>query len=123
MLLNALDNNKSQYSGGNISPGLSMRFKALNKFTKKLPLLNKNEDFCLVSDTTEKAIISGVQKGIIYEIEGYINECQNKFDDLKIILTGGDTLFFENKLKIATFAKPDLIFYGLNRILDYNNIS
>lgn len=27
------------YKGGNISPGMNMRFKALNKFTRKLPLI------------------------------------------------------------------------------------
>jgi type III pantothenate kinase len=116
-------NNNNQYSGGNISPGLSMRFKALNKFTGKLPLLNKSEEYYLFSNSTEKAIISGVQKGLIYEIEGYVKEFQNKFEDLKVILTGGDSFFFENKLKIATFAEPYLIFYGLNRILEYNGIT
>jgi type III pantothenate kinase len=115
-------NYKNQYSGGNISPGLSMRFKALNKFTKRLPLLTKSEDYYLFSDNTDKAIVSGVQKGIIYEINGYISEFQNKFADLKIILTGGDSFFFENKLKFHTFAEPELIFYGLNRILEYNGI-
>ena len=33
------------YKGGNISPGLNMRFRALNKFTGKLPLLTFADNF------------------------------------------------------------------------------
>ena len=117
-----LVNSDGQYLGGNISPGLSMRFKALNKFTSKLPLLAQSDDFSLISDNTEQAIISGVQKGIIYEIEGYYSELKKKYRDLKVIISGGDAFFFENKLNFRTFVKPDLIFFGLKRILEYNDI-
>ena len=117
-----LINCKGQYLGGNISPGLKMRFRALNKFTSKLPLLEQSNDFSLISDNTEQAIISGVQRGMIYEIEGYYSELKKKFRDLKVILSGGDSLFFENKLNFRTFAEPDLIFFGLKRILEYNDI-
>ena len=113
-------NYKNQYLGGNISPGLSMRFKALNKFTKKLPLLSKDENYFLISDNTKDAIISGVQNGIIFEMQGYISKYKKQFKNIKIILSGGDASFFENKLKNTIFAEPNLIFYGLNRILEYN---
>lgn len=113
-------NEKNQYMGGAISPGLEMRFKALNYFTNKLPLLNKNEDFDLIEDNTTKAIISGVQNGIIFEIDSYIDTLKNKYEDLKIILTGGDAIFFDKKLKNTIFVNLNIINIGLNRILEHN---
>lgn len=113
-------NKKRQYLGGTISPGLEMRFKALNYFTDKLPLLNKNEDFNLIADNTTNAIISGVQNGIIFEIDSYIDNLKNKYDDLKIFLTGGDAIFFDKKLKNTIFVNLNIINIGLNRILEHN---
>lgn len=110
----------AEYIGGNISPGLTMRFHALNTFTDKLPLLSQSEKYYDFSTTTENAIISGVQKGIIYEIKGYIKEAARKYNDLKVILTGGDAKFFDKILKKRIFVEPNLIFIGLNTILEHN---
>jgi type III pantothenate kinase len=110
----------AEYTGGNISPGLKMRFQALNAFTKKLPLVSESEKFSDFSTTTEDAVISGVQKGIIYEIEGYIAEAGKKYNDLEVILTGGDAKFFDKMLKKRIFVEPNLIFIGLNTILEHN---
>lgn len=110
----------SEYLGGNISLGLEMRFKALNTFTKKLPLLSKNENESFIGDNTNEAIILGVQSGLIFEIQGYIDFFNKKYDNNKIIFTGGDTFFFEKKVKRTIFAIPNLISIGLNRILKYN---
>ena len=109
-----------RYLGGNISPGLSMRFKALNHYTSKLPLLESANDFPLLGRNTNQAIIAGVQNGIIFEIDNYINELKGKYNDLKVILTGGDSFFFAHKLKNTIFAEPFLTAIGLNRILQYN---
>ncbi len=110
----------NEYQGGNISPGLTMRFKALNKFTSKLPLLNKSEQYYLNAKNTKSAIVSGVQNGIIFELDSYIDKYHSLYPDLKVILTGGDSFFFEHKLKNRIFAKPFLTAIGLNRILEYN---
>ncbi len=111
---------KGAYLGGNISPGLSMRFKALNYYTGKLPLVDKNNDFPLLGKNTEEAIIAGVQNGIIFEIDNYVKELKSKYSDLKVILTGGDSFFFAHKLKSPIFAELFLTAIGLNTILKYN---
>ena len=38
----------------------------------------------------------------------------------KVILTGGDTFYFDKMLKNVIFVSSNLIFEGLNIILDYN---
>jgi type III pantothenate kinase len=108
------------YRGGTISPGLNTRFRALNQFTDKLPLCSPGESEYLIASNTNDAIISGVQNGIIFEIEGYINAFVEKYPALKVIITGGDSLFFGKKLKNPIFAEPNLIFIGLKTILKYN---
>ncbi len=114
-------NDKSEYLGGSIAPGLKMRFKALNKFTDKLPVVDIDKNFDeIYGDNTTDAIKTGVQNGIIYEVEGHINKYSEKYPDLKVTFTGGDTFFFERKIKKQLFAEPNLILIGLNIILKYN---
>ena len=112
--------NNNEFLGGNISPGLEMRFKALNTFTSKLPLLNKNDEHQLIGNSTNSAIQAGVQNGIIFEIDGLINKLKAEQKHLKTIITGGDAEFFARKLKNPIFVHPNLVLIGLNRILENN---
>ena len=58
------------YQGGAISPGLTMRFRALHTFTGKLPLIDHDGPDPLTGDTTETSIRSGVVHGMVAEIQG-----------------------------------------------------
>jgi type III pantothenate kinase len=109
------------YLGGSISPGLNMRFQAVNTFTAKLPLVHPvDQQAELIGNSTESCIQSGIMNGILAETDGLIIQYQKKFSDLRVILCGGDTVFFENNLKASIFAIPDLVLSGLNSILIYN---
>jgi type III pantothenate kinase len=113
--------NKNEYIGGGISPGLKMRLKALTTFTSRLPLVEIDENFdTLIGKNTNDSILSGVIMGCIAEMEGIIERYQLLYPDMKIILTGGDTNFFEKRLKKPIFADQNLILKGLNEILEYN---
>lgn len=113
-------NKDGDYLGGSISPGMKMRFQAVHTFTARLPLITPAEKAKLVGDSTETCIQSGVINGMIAEIDGIIQQYQLKFGDLRVILCGGDAMFFENKLKASIFASPELVLIGLNSILIYN---
>ena len=113
-------NEKGQYLGGNISPGLAMRFKALNKFTGRLPLVQKNDFENLYGRTTEEAIRAGVQHGIVFETDKAIETFKEFYNNLKVIITGGDAKFFDKKLKNSFFVHFNLTALGLNRILEHN---
>ena len=108
------------FKGGNISPGLEMRFNALHTFTGKLPLVGKEGETPLLGSSTETAIRSGVIRGICFEIEGYIEAVQKQSGQLSVFLTGGDAFCFEKKLKFPIFAEPNLVLTGLYRILLHN---
>lgn len=108
------------YKGGNISPGLTTRFRALNQFTERLPLIKEKENVPLIGTSTESAILAGVVNGIVYEIDGHIDMLKAEYGDIFVFLTGGHSFYFERRLKNHIFADANLVLVGLNRILEYN---
>jgi type III pantothenate kinase len=113
-------NKNNQYIGGCISPGLSMRYKALNHFTKKLPLLSVSEDYQLIGKNTNQAITGGVQNGIVFEVDSYINRLNDKYPELKVVITGGDAPFLHKNIVSNTDWEPGILAFGLNHILEFN---
>tara|TARA_B100000900_G_scaffold1303_1_gene1132 strand:+ start:830 stop:1543 length:714 start_codon:yes stop_codon:yes gene_type:complete len=112
--------NNNNYLGGRISPGLDMRYKALNKFTAKLPLCEKISKNLKYGNSTLSSIQSGVQNGMIDEIDALITEFKQENKNNIVIATGGDCFFFEKELKNSIFADQFLVLRGLNEILDFN---
>jgi len=74
----------------------------------------------LFGKNTTEAITLGVQNGMTYEVEATIDEFSHHFDDLLVVFTGGDSFFFEKRIKYNNFAEPYLVAFGLNEILEYN---
>jgi len=109
-----------EYLGGNISPGLKMRFKALNHFTDQLPLIEKRELHQNFGSNTESSIQCGVQLGLENEILGFINRYSKMYSDLTIFMTGGDLKSFDKSFKNHIFANSNLTLIGLNEILNHN---
>lgn len=111
---------KNEYAGGAISPGLNIRYQSLNNLTANLPLLRPKIPKNIIGNNTETSIHSGVVNGILKEIEGVINEYNQNYKDLTVILTGGDAKFLSKQLKSSIFADSNFLLEGLNYILDYN---
>jgi len=105
-----------EFLGGNISLGLRTRFKALNIYTQQLPLLENPDEISPVGRDTNEAIESGVVLGLIFEVEGYIS----RFPEHTFIFTGGDAIYFAEKLKSSIFVVYNLVLMGLARIADYH---
>jgi type III pantothenate kinase len=105
--------------GGSISPGLKMRAISMHEYTQKLPFVDTKEDFfSTIGFNTEESIKSGLFVGLQAEIDYRIAYFLEKFNEINIILTGGDAHFFENRLKNKIFADSNLTFKGLNYILN-----
>ena len=109
------------YLGGAISPGITIRYKSLNNFTAKLPLLEKKETENFIGNSTENSIHSGIINGVCYEIDGFISRYSDKFQDLTIILTGGDAVFLAKRLKNTIFANSNFLLESLNLLSLYSN--
>ncbi|WZL87847.1 type III pantothenate kinase [Salinimicrobium sp. 3283s] len=111
---------REEYLGGGISPGLKMRFLALNNFTANLPLVEAGEGHELIGDSTTSSITSGVVNGTLMEIEGIIGKYKEKYNNLIVIITGGDATFLSGNLKNGIFANSNFLLEGLNFILEFN---
>jgi type III pantothenate kinase len=110
----------NEYLGGAISPGLSMRLMALHNFTEKLPLVILKEESPLVGKTTDECILSGVLNASRAEIDGMIEKFNNHYEQLAVILSGGDIKYFDKSLKNSIFAVPNIVISGLNQLLAFN---
>jgi len=113
-------NESSEYLGGAISPGIEMRYKAVNAFTANLPLLTPADSIPEMADSTDKALHRGILNGVTCEIDGTIEQYKEENSNLTVVLTGGDANFLANQLKSSIFAISNFLLDGLNRILTYN---
>ncbi len=112
--------------GGPISPGINLRFKSMNDYTEKLPLIKSTQlspadegNLNIICNSTNECLISGVISSILFEFEGFINRYSNIYKNLNVFIIGGDNIFFENKLKNCIFADAKFTFNGLRYILNY----
>jgi type III pantothenate kinase len=108
------------YTGGAISPGIDMRFRALNTFTDKLPLIERDKDAKITGRNTAESIRSGVINGVVFEINSAISHYKSKYPGIKIIITGGDAIFLAKKIKSRIFVEPNFLLISLNQILLHN---
>lgn len=110
---------ENMHIGGVISPGINMRLKSMHTFTSNLPLVSF-ELAPIIGNTTEKCLQSGASNGTLAEMRGLIMQFQEKYQDLSIIIGGGDAVFFDKNLELNTFVVPNLAVEGLHTIFKYN---
>ncbi len=111
-----------RYVGGAISPGWRMRVKAMHEFTSKLPSLQPSEPMTVLGDTTSSCMQIGAYNGVVGELQELIKEYRKHFEDLTVILTGGDAEIFGKRLKNCIFAHSNFLLEGLHELLEYNTI-
>ena len=105
------------YHGGNISPGLRMRLKAMHQQTARLPLVELGELQSDLGLTTETALRTGGQGGGVYELEGLYQRLAAKWSPLNVVLTGGDALLLAQHTLLPHNLQPNLVHYGLHKIM------
>lgn len=101
------------YHGGSISPGIQLRYKAMNDYTAALPLINNTDPAKLIGKSTVDCMHSGVMAGIQAEISQFIKEYEAVYQDLKIFVTGGDAQHFDFGSKNNIFVDENLTLTGL----------
>ena len=117
-----------EYLGGNIAPGLKMRLTILQRMTKKLPLVevDENELIPLFGKNTRDAIAAGVVRGVAYEVKGYMRTLREKVPHFQTYLTGGHASYILNNVRTsrtenrAMHHEKHLVLIGLNEILRFN---
>ncbi len=119
---------QGEFIGGNIAPGLKMRFTILQRMTKKLPLVEveDNELIPLFGKNTRDAIAAGVIRGVAYEVKGYMRTMREKVPHFRTFLTGGNAPYVLANVRSSRTEEREMIFekhlvlIGLNEILVFN---
>lgn len=106
-----LDENGT-YGGGNISPGFRTRFKALNRYSRSLPLVNAPKTSVPKGHSLISAIEAGVISGIKFEVDGYIASAPQAV----AVFTGGDAAYFAQQTENSVFVVGNLVLMGLATI-------
>jgi type III pantothenate kinase len=106
-------NDKGEYYGGSISPGLRMRYEALHHYTGKLPFLETKNTVNLIGTNTQDSIHSGVINGMKGEIIQFMERYSQEYQGLTFFVTGGDMNYFEFVSKNNIFAHENLTLFGL----------
>ena len=105
---------EGKYEGGNVSLGLRTRFKALNRYSRTIPLLSAPEEIKDKGMNVAESVNSGVVSGIMFEIEGYMSRSPENIT----VFTGGDAIYFAKRMKNSIFVVCNLVLMGLALIAD-----
>ncbi len=114
------------FRGGAIAPGFYMRMRSMHEFTANLPDIRRDwetNDAGFPGKSTVECMVSGTKQAITNEIQSFIDESNKEFGKINVILTGGDSPFFESNIKAPIFVRPNLVLRGLNEILIYNEVN
>lgn len=99
--------------GGAISPGISLRLKAMHEHTAALPLLEPAGEHPILGYDTPTSMRSGAVNGVKWEIEGYIRSILASYPDLHVFFTGGDGTEFPKDLQPIITCDTLLVQKGL----------
>ena len=106
-----------RHLGGNITPGVRMRLRAMHEFTARLPMVTLDRPIDLLGRTTDQALLHGGILGAVYEIEGLFNRLASSHRDLQLVVTGGDAPLLSSYFSMEVHSYPNLVLRGLNQIL------
>lgn len=112
------------FMGGNIAPGLQLRFRSLHEATSLLPLVDPEGEIPEFGTDTVTAIRSGVLRGMAAEIESAFRDAKKLHQTEELILTGSDAVWLLPLLEnsgLTPANEPSLLEKGLVEILNFNN--
>lgn len=115
-------NQKGEFVGGVIAPGLNLQMKVLNKFTSKLPKIDVAVANKAIGNSTTEAILSGVIRGSACMIDGLVEQCEKELGEkATLVATGGYSGLISSYLKRPfDFINPTLTLEGLRFLYNLN---
>lgn len=117
-------NDKGEFVGGIIAPGVNLQVKALNKFTSKLPRIEITPSSAAIGHNTNDAILSGILRGTAAMIDGLVEQCEKELGQKTVIVaTGGYSGLISTYLKRQfDFINPTLTLEGLRYLYQINKL-
>jgi len=107
---------RNELLSGVISLGAQARLRGMHEFTGRLPLLTLSEIEAPFQNSTQGAMMSSVNFGILSELKGYIEAAMIQFPEIQIVFTGTDAVHFAKQLNYRIFVELNLTLIGLYAI-------
>lgn len=112
---------KGNYCGGVIAPGINLSLAALHEAAAKLPSIRIRRTDKVIGKDTESCMQSGIYWGYIGLVEGLVARIRAEFGaKMKTVATGGLAPLFENSTPALETVDPALNLWGLRLIYDLN---
>ncbi|MBE3568580.1 MAG: type III pantothenate kinase [Bacillales bacterium] len=114
-------NEKEQYMGGAIAPGISISTEALYSRASKLPRIEIAAPDHIIGKNTVAAMQSGIVYGYVGQVDGIVRRMKaySKIEP-KVIATGGLASLIANESETIDFVDPFLTLKGLRLIYKRN---
>ena len=110
-----LVNEKGEYEGGLIFPGLRLGLESLSKNAALLPYINLRATTGLIGRDTDSSMNKGLLFGYASMCDGMIKRFREKCGRrLKVISTGGDASLVAKYSRYMKIIQPDLLINGLS---------
>lgn len=114
-------NEREEYVGGAISPGIDISMEALYGKASKLPKIEMKRPESVVGSSTIEAMQSGVLYGFVGQVDGIV--CRMKEEtksDVTVVATGGLASLIANTSDMIDYVDPYLTLKGLFEIYNRN---
>ena len=109
-------NDRREFIGGIIAPGLDAMGEGLHLKAPRLPKVRVEKPSGLLGNSTEESIRSGVYYGYAAMVEGLIKRIQSEAGVARVIASGGNAEMISDELRGLAIVDQDLVLDGL-RIL------
>lgn len=114
-------NEKRQYLGGIIAPGIKISMDALYTHASKLPKIEIEKPNNVIGQSTVEAMQSGVYYGYVGQVDGIVTHIRKQVNmDAKVIATGGLAPLIAGGSDSIDVVEEHLTLIGLYKIYKYN---
>lgn len=114
-------NEKKQYIGGIIAPGIKISMDALYTHASKLPKIEIEKPDSVIGYSTVGAMQSGVYYGYVGQVDGIVSKIRDQMDaNTKVIATGGLAPLIAGGSETIDIVEEHLTLIGLYHIYEYN---
>jgi type III pantothenate kinase len=112
---------KGNYVGGAIAPGVNLSLEALHAAAAKLPRVAIGRPRSVIGKATVPAMRSGIYWGYVGLIEGLVDRIKKEFGaPMTVVATGGLAPLFAESTRVIEHLAPDLTLRGLQEIYRRN---
>lgn len=114
-------NEKGDYMGGAIAPGIGISTEALYSKAAKLPRIEINHAEDVIGKNTISAMQAGILFGFVGQVEGIVSrmKAQSKNEPL-VVATGGLANLIASESRMIDIVDPNLTLKGLIRLYNRN---